>query len=143
MRLSKTRVTSSPALSAAACGSSPLSLSCQLCSDGDVDGGRDTGLPRLTTAFPCLVAAPLAFASEEVMLSTLITAHSEAADSFCAQSVIGEVAVGVVLLLGSDGVCALLEEAAEDKAMVVSAASEGVVGGVWKKSKGEPERVEI
>lgn len=73
------------------------------------------------------------------MLSTLITAHSEAAGSFCVQSAIGEAVEGVVLL-GSDGVCALSEEAAEDKAMAESAASEGVVGGVWKKSKGEPER---
>lgn len=48
--------------------------------------------------------------------------------------------VGAVLSAGVDGVCALLEEAAEDKAMAVSSASEGVVGGVWKKSKGEPER---
>lgn len=51
---------------------------------------------------------------------------------------IGEVEEGVVLP-GGDGVCALLEEAAEDKAMAVSSASEGVVGGVWKKSKGEPK----
>lgn len=144
MRLSKTRVISSPTLSAAACGSSPLSLSCQLCSDGDLDGGRDTGLPRPAAAFPCLAAASLTFVSVEVMLSTLMTAHSEAADSFCVQSAIGEVVVVVgvvvVLLLGSDGICALFEEAAEDRAMTVSAASEGVVGGVWKKSKGEPER---
>lgn len=95
------------------------------------------GLPRPAAAFPCLAAASLKFVSVEVMLSTLITAHSEAADSFCVQSVIGEVVVGVV---SSDGVCVLLEEAAEDKAMAVSAASDGVVGGVWKKSKGEPER---
>lgn len=72
------------------------------------------------------------------MLSTLITAHSEGADNFCVQSAIGEVAEGVVLP-GGDGVCALLEEAAEDKAMAVSSASKGVVGGVWKKSKGEPK----
>lgn len=63
------------------------------------------------------------------MLSTLITAHSEGADSFCVQSTIGEVAEGGALP-GADGVCALLEEAAEDKAMAVSTASEGVVGGV-------------
>lgn len=74
------------------------------------------------------------------MLSTLITAHSEGAASFCVQSATGEVVEGVVLLPAGDGVCALLEEAAEDKAMAVSSASEGVVGGVWKKSKGEPER---
>lgn len=73
------------------------------------------------------------------MLSTLITAHSEGADSFCVQSATGEVVEGVALPAG-DGVCALLDEAAEDKAMAVSSASEGVVGGVWKKSKGEPER---
>lgn len=51
---------------------------------------------------------------------------------------IGEAEEGVALP-GGDGVCALLEEAAEDKAMAVSSASEGVVGGVWKKSKGEPK----
>lgn len=72
------------------------------------------------------------------MLSTLITAHSEGADSFCVQSATGEVAEGVVLPCG-DGVCALLEDAADDKAMAVSSASEGVVGGVWKKSRGEPK----
>lgn len=71
------------------------------------------------------------------MLSTLITAHSEGAGSFCDQSTIGEMAEGVVLPTG-DGVCALSEAAAEDKAMAVSSACEGVVGGVWKKSKGEP-----
>lgn len=48
-------------------------------------------------------------------------------------------AEGVVLRAG-DGVCALLGGAAEDKAMAASSSSEGVVGGVWKKSKGEPER---
>lgn len=78
------------------------------------------------------------------MLSTLITAHSEGADSFCVQSATGEVVEGVVLpAVSGDGVpfcSSLLEEAAEDKAMAVSSASEGVVGGVWKKSKGEPER---
>lgn len=144
MRLSKTRVISSPTLSAAACGSNPLSLSCQLCSEGDLDGGRDTGLPRPDAAFPRLAAASLTFVSVEVMLSTLITAHSEPAVSFCVQSATAEVMeVGVVvllLLLGSDGICALVEEAAEDKAMAVSTASEGVVGGVWKKSKGEPKK---
>lgn len=34
----------------------------------------------------------------------------------------------------------VVEEAEEDKAIAVSSASEGVVGGVWKKSNGEPER---
>lgn len=127
---------SSPDLSSAACGSSPLSGSCQLSSEGDpLDGGRDTGL---LAAFPCLTTASLTFVSEQAMLSTLITAHSEGADNFCVQSAIGEVAEGVVLP-GGDGVCALLEEAAEDKAMAVSSASKGVVGGVWKKSKGEPK----
>lgn len=77
------------------------------------------------------------------MLSTLIMAHSEGADSFCVcvQSATGEVVEGVVLPVSGDGVpfcSSLLEEAAEDKAMPVSSASEGVVGGVWKKSKGEP-----
>lgn len=43
------------------------------------------------------------------------------------------------MLPAGDAVCALLEEAAEDKAMAVSSASDGVVGGVWKKSKGEPK----
>lgn len=54
------------------------------------------------------------------------------------------VAEGVLLVaVSGDGApfcSSLLEEAAEDKAMPVSSASEGVVGGVWKKSKGEPER---
>lgn len=39
-------------------------------------------------------------------------------------------AEGVVLLPAGDGVCVLLEGAAEDKAMAVSSASVGVVGGV-------------
>jgi len=60
----------------------------------------------------------------------LITAHSEGADSFCVQSASGEAMEGLAEPVG-DGVCALLEEAAEDKAMAVSSASEGVVGGVW------------
>lgn len=34
--------------------------------------------------------------------------------------------------------CASLVEAADDKAMAANSDSEGVVGGVWKKSKGEP-----
>lgn len=134
MRLKKTRDTSSPALSAAVCGSSPLSLSCQLCSEGDLDEGRGTGLPRLTAAFPCRTPAPLIF----VMVSTLITAHSDAAHSFCVESANGKLVEGVVLL-GSEGVCVLSVEAAEDKAIAASVVSEGVVGGVWKKSKGEPE----
>lgn len=71
--------------------------------------------------------------------STLITAHSEGADSFCVHSATGEAVEGVSLLAGG-GVCTLSEAAAEDKAMTVSSACEGVVGGVWKKSKGEPEK---
>lgn len=63
------------------------------------------------------------------------SARSEAAGGFCVQPAFRDVGVG------SDGVCASLEEAAEDKAMADSAAaSEGVVGGVWKKSRGETER---
>lgn len=73
------------------------------------------------------------------MLSTLITAQSDGADGFCVQSATGVVVEGVALPAG-DGVWALFEEAAEDKAMAVSCASEGVEGGVWKKSKGEPKR---
>lgn len=63
-----------------------------------------------------------------------MTAHSAGAAGFCFHSVIGEARVGVAL--PGD---ALLEEAAEDKAIAVSSAWVGVVGGVWKKSKGEPE----
>lgn len=97
------------------------------------------GLP---TAASFLAAVSLTFVSEAATLSTLITAHSEGADSRCVHSVNGEVVEGVVLP-AAGGVCALSEEAAEDKAMTVSSACEGVVGGVWKKSKGEPERREI
>lgn len=115
---------SSPALSSAACGSSPLSRSCQLSSEPEpLDRGRDDGLPAT------FAAASLAFVSEQVMLSTLITAHSEGADSFCVQSAMGEAVEGVALLAG-DGVSTLLEEAAEDRAIPVVSASEGVVGGV-------------
>ena len=71
-------------------------------------------------------------------MSTLITAHSEGADNFCVQFAIGEVVEGVVLSAG-DGVCALSGAAAVGKAMAASSASEGEVGGVWKKSKGESE----
>lgn len=63
-----------------------------------------------------------------------MTAHSAGAAGFCVHSVI-EVGREGVVLPGD----ALLEEAAEDKAIAVSSAWVGVVGGVWKKSKGEPE----
>lgn len=63
-----------------------------------------------------------------------MTAHSAGAVGFCVLSVIGEAREGLAL----PG-AALLEEAAEDKAIAVSSAWVGVVGGVWKKSKGEPE----
>lgn len=127
---------SSAALSSTACGSSPLSRSCQLSSEGDaLDDRRDAWLP---TAFPHLAAALPTLVSEQAMLSTLITAHSDGAASFCVQSASAEVPEGVALP-GGDGDCALAEEAAQDKAMAASSASEGVVGGVWKKSKGEPE----
>lgn len=63
-----------------------------------------------------------------------MTAHSAGAAGLCVHSVIGEVREGVALP-GN----AWLEEAAEDKAIAVSSAWVGVVGGVWKKSKGEPE----
>ena len=147
IRLSSTRVISSSALSAASCGSSPLSLSCQLCSEGEsLDGGRAAGGGASLTAAPrCLAAASLTLVSEQATLSTLITAQSVEPDSLCVHSVTGE-AAGVVegaSLSAGDGVCALLEEeAGKDKAMAVSSASEGVVGGVWKKSRGEPERGE-
>lgn len=82
------------------------------------------GLPAAPPC--CLTAASLTLVCE-LMLSTLITAHSEGADSFCVHSARGE----LVVLPAGDGVCALLEEAAEDKAMAARSASEGVVGGVW------------
>lgn len=63
-----------------------------------------------------------------------MTAHSAGAVGFCVHSEIGEVREGAALP-GN----AWLEEAAEDKAIAVSSAWVGVVGGVWKKSKGEPE----
>ncbi|KAG7239704.1 hypothetical protein INR49_028640 [Caranx melampygus] len=93
-----------------------------LCSEGDpLDGGRGIGLPGLTAAFPSLpAAASLTFASEDVTLSRLITAHSVGADGFCVHSPTGVAEEGVVLSAG-DGVCALLEEA-----MAFSSASEGV-----------------
>ncbi|TNN49162.1 hypothetical protein EYF80_040625 [Liparis tanakae] len=102
----------------------------QLSSEGDpLDGGRNVRLPGLPAASPRLTAASLTFVSE-VTLSTLITAHSEGADAVCVQSAGGEATEGLVEPVG-EGVGALLEEAAEDKAMAVSSASEGVVGGVW------------
>lgn len=81
---------------------------------------------------PCLAAALLYAHVSEV--STLMTAHSTGAAGLCVHSVIGEGREEVAL--SGD---ALLEEAAEDKAIVVSSAWLGVAGGVWKKSKGEPE----
>lgn len=90
----------------------------------------------LAAAFSHLVAASPAVVCELVMLSTLITAHSDGLGSFRVQS--ASRLDGLVLLC-VDGVCSLLEEAAEDKAMVIIPVSEGVVAGVWKKSKGEPK----
>lgn len=131
IRLSKTRViSSSSSVSAAACESSPLSLSCQLCSEDDpLDAGGEPVLSVLPAAVSCATAS----AASLTLLSTLIRAHSVGADTFCVQSGIGGAAEGVVPPV-SDGVCALL------KAMLARSASEGVVGGVWKKSRGEPER---
>lgn len=64
------------------------------------------------------------------MLSTLITAHSEGAESFGFQSAAGEGEEGGALAMG-DEVCILPVEAAEGKAMAASSSSEGEVGGVW------------
>lgn len=38
-----------------------------------------------------------------------------------------------------DSVCILLAAAAVDKAMAMVSGCDGVVAGVWKKSKGEPK----
>lgn len=43
------------------------------------------------------------------------------------------------MLQAGDRVCILLQAAAVDKAMAMVSGCDGVVAGVWKKSKGEPE----
>lgn len=121
--LSKPRGVCSLALSSAACGSSPLSRSCQLSSEG--------GLP---TASPNPTAA---FVPETATLSGVIRAHSAGGGCFCSHSATGEGARGVMLQAG-DRVCILLQAAAVDRAMAMVSGCEGVVAGVWKKSKGEP-----
>lgn len=63
-------------------------------------------------------------------------AHSEGVYSLCAQSTMGVVGKGVMQPAVS-GV-AESEEAFED--MAFRSASVGVVGAVWKKSKGDPKR---
>lgn len=44
-----------------------------------------------------------------------------------------------VMVQAVDRVCILLEAAAVDKAMAMVSGCDGVVAGVWKKSKGEPK----
>lgn len=130
---SKPRLVSSPALSSAACGSSPLSRSCQLSSEGHPPGGgRDAGLPAASLRLAA------AFVSEPVTLSMLIKAHSAGAGRFWIHSATGEGVRGAIVQAG-DRVCILLEAAAVDKAMAMVSGCDGVVAGVWKKSKGEPK----
>lgn len=130
---SKPRLVSSPALSSAACGSSPLSRSCQLSSKGHPPGGgRDAGLPAASLHLTA------ALVSEPVTLSMLIKAHSAGAGRFCIHSATGEGVRGARVQAG-DRVCILLEAAAVDKAIAMVSGCDGVVAGVWKKSKGEPK----
>lgn len=130
--LNKPRLVSSLALSPAACGSSPLSRSCQLSSEGQPPcGGRDAGLPAAASLH--LTAA---FTSEPATLSMFVKAHSAGAARFWIHSATGERVRGAMVQVG---VWILLEAAAVDKAMAMVSGWDGVVAGVWKKSKGEPK----
>lgn len=84
---------------------------------------------------------PAAFVSEPVTLSTLIKAHSAGDGRVCIHSATGEGARGATLQAGVR-VWILLEAAAVDKAMAMVSDCDGVVAGVWKKSKGEPKKKE-
>lgn len=127
---SKPRLVSSLVL----CGSSPLSGSCQLSSKGHPPGGgSDAGLPAAAAASMHLTAA---FVSEPATPSTFIKAHSAGVGRFCIHSATGERVRGPMVQVG---VWILPEAAAVDKAMAMVSGCDGVVAGVWKKSKGEPK----
>lgn len=128
MTPSKAKVKSSLARSAAPCGSMPLSLSCQLSSEGN-PSHRAVELSRLTTGVSSAATASLTLVSVEDTLPVLMIDQSEEAIILCVRSAFGE----------GFSVCGLSVEAAEGKATAARKASEGEFGGVWKKSEGEPE----